>query len=397
MKAFRWTYIVAAIAAICLGPRAAIAQVAYRSGPGATDINMANPMYPTSAVPPMSAAGPEAAAMPSSCGVAGCDAGCGCGGGQCGWGCGTDPVWHGYGDYLYLRPRNEGMEFAVPVDPTTLTQTGPTFSMNPEFAPGFRVGLSRAVNECSEIAVAYTYFRGDNSTGAEATGTSVLQPLVFSPFTPDTFPTNPLNVPWAIANAHEFTTFQYADVDFRHSLWSCDCSCLNYIVGVRYAELGQEFDTNFADATMTNVAAMQTNVNFDGVGLRLGLDGERAVAGGFYTSAKAVANFIGGEFRANYIQGSNADALEVMTSWREARFVTILEAEVAAGWQSPGGRFRASVGYMLTDWLNAVKPSDYVTAVQTTPLASNPYHGANQLGSTALVFDGLTGHVELTW
>src|SRR5262249_3019096 len=103
------------------------------------------------------------------------------------------------------------MEFAQPVDPTTLTQTGQTFVMNPEYGPGFRVGLSRAVNECSEVAVAYTYFRGDNATGAEALGTSVLQPLVFSPFTPDAFPTNPLNFPWAFANAHEFTTFQYAD------------------------------------------------------------------------------------------------------------------------------------------------------------------------------------------
>ena len=52
---------------------------------------------------------------------------------------------------------------------------------------------------------------------------------------------------------------------------------------------------------------------------------------------------------------------------------------------------------ILTDWLNAVKPSDYVTAVQTSPLGSNPYHGANLVGTTPLVFDGLTGHVELTW
>jgi hypothetical protein len=355
-------------------------------------------MYADGSAAPMSAAG---AAMPGmspqgSCGAAGCEAGCGCGGGGCGWGCGGDPVWHGFGDFLYLRPRNAGMEFAVPVDPTTLTQTGQTFVMNPEFAPGFRVGASRALNSCSEIAATYTYFRGDNATGAEALGTSVLQPLVFSPFTPDSLPSNPINFPWAIANAHEFTTFQYADLDFRHNLWSCDCSCLNYFIGARYATSAQEFDANFGDIN-GNVAAMQTNVNFDGVGLRLGLDGERAVAGGFYTSAKATANFIGGEYRANYIQGDTANALEVTTSWREARFVTILEAEVAVGWQSQGGRFRASVGYMITDWLNAVKTSDYVTAVQTSPLGSNPYHGANLVGTTPLVFDGLTGHVELTW
>jgi hypothetical protein len=356
-----------------------------------TEISMAN------AGAAMPAAGGAAPATPSYYGgsEASCDPGCGGGGG--GLGCsGGDPVWHGYGDFLYLRPRNEGMEFAVPVDPTTLTPTDQTFVMNGEFQPGFRVGASRALNSCSEIAVAYTYFRGDNAMGAAATGRSVLQPLVFNPFTSDSDPTNPLNLAWVTGAAHEFTTFQYADVDFRHGLWGCDCSCLNYLVGVRYATLGQEFDASFADAN-ANIAAMQTNVNFDGVGLRLGLEGERAVAGGFYTSAKAVANFIGGEFRANYVQGNVFNPLEVNTSWREARFVSILEAEVAVGWQSPGGRFRASVGYMLTDWANAVKPSDYVTAVQTSPLGANPYHGPNLVGTTALVFDGLTGHVELVW
>ncbi len=80
------------------------------------------------------------------------------------------------------------------------------------------------------------------------------------------------------------------------------------------------------------------------------------------------------------------------TSWNAARFTTILEAEVAFGWQTSNGRFRASVGYLLTDWCNAIKPSDYINAVQ-----QNSYHGANLMGTSALVFDGLTGHVEVTW
>jgi hypothetical protein len=400
MKSIRWTYVVAAAAAICLGPRAASAQYGYyRSGPGMTDIGSGGPTYPAYpgtaspayAVAPTSPAiggapaigvAPAMGAQPSYSGGCGCDAGCG----NCGSGCGLggggggDPGWRAWGDYLYLRPRNEGVEYAVPLDVTNSVQVGPTSVMDPQFSSGFRVGIERALDECSEIAVSYTYYRDENVGGSDPVSTN-LEALVFQP----------QFFGWTSALAHEITKFQYVDFDYRHNLWGGDCTCINYFAGVRYAELSQEFDATFSDPVL-GVANAVTNVNFDGVGLRLGLDGERAFRGGFYGTAKADVNFIGGEFRGSYFSNNPNIITGVATNWNEACFTTILEAEVAVGWQSAGGRVRVSIGYLLTDWCNAVKTADYINSVQ-----QNSYHGANQLGTSSLVFDGLTGHVELAW
>ena len=137
---------------------------------------------------------------------------------------------------------------------------------------------------------------------------------------------------------------------------------------------------------------MATNVSFDGLGLRLGLDSERAIRGGFYGSAKFDANFIGGEFSGSYFNNNPNAVANAATSWYRASFTTILDAELAVGWQSPNGRIRFSIGYLLTDWCNAVKPGDFINSVQ-----QSSFHGANNLGTSSLVFDGLVGHVELAW
>lgn len=407
MSTFRWTFVAAAIAATCLAVRPANAQYAYYRYGGA-EISAGTPAYPAAtAVQPYSGgpaltaapAGPMAPAIPSASGATaspmagvgescygeGCEAGCMPG-------CGGDPAWRAWGDYLFLRARNEGVEYAVPLDISNTVQVGPTSTMNPEFSSGFRVGFDRALDASSEIAVQYTYYRDENTNGFAATTPSTLDALVL---TPPNIPGVTQN--WTTAVAHEITKFQYVDLDYRHNLWGCDCACINYFVGMRYAELAQEFDATYTDPVL-GTANAATNVTFDGLGLRLGLDGERAIRGGFYGAAKFDANFIGGEFSGNYTSNNPAagaidpTAGVVSTNWSEARFTTILETELTVGWQSPNGRIRFAIGYLLTDWLNAVKPNDFINTVQT-----NSFRGANQLGTTSLVFDGLVGHVELAW
>src|SRR5438067_542418 len=92
MKAFRWTYIVAAMAAVCLGAQAASAQVSVRSGAGLMELGAGNAMYADGSAAAAPGAGGGMQAMPpqgSPCGAAGCEAG---GGGGGGWGCGSDPL-----------------------------------------------------------------------------------------------------------------------------------------------------------------------------------------------------------------------------------------------------------------------------------------------------------------
>ena len=46
-----------------------------------------------------------------------------------------------FGEFLYLRPRNAEVAYAMPVDSLiTGTQIGPTAIVDPGYHPGFRVG-----------------------------------------------------------------------------------------------------------------------------------------------------------------------------------------------------------------------------------------------------------------
>ena len=157
MSTFRWTFVAAAIAATCLASRPASAQYAYyRSGSGMTEISTGTPAYPAGTAVPLYAGGAAMSAAPATpaapaapmtgvtgsyCGSetgGGCDSGCGLGGIL---GCGCDPAWRAWGDFLYLRARNEDVEYAVPLDATNSVQVGQTATMNPEFSSGFRVGF----------------------------------------------------------------------------------------------------------------------------------------------------------------------------------------------------------------------------------------------------------------
>ena len=378
MSAFQWFGVAAAMAAMGMTGHVANAQGVYQSTAGVAEFNP----------------GTAGATMPpGQCGPAAC------GGGECGASCGdpacdkcccNGPTWRAFGEFLLLRPRNEGVEYAVPINGPIAAnqvplQVGPTAVIDPEYHAGFRVGIEKCLTECSSISAAYTYYRNEANDGpATADAPFVLRSMVFHPSSADAA------TDWATASAHEVTNFSLVDLDYHaHGICGCDCSNFGYFIGARYAHLGQQFNADFADII---TASMNTNVDFEGVGLRMGLEGERKLGCGFFATAKADANLMGGEFRAYYQQSDANTPVVVNTSWREARFLTILETELAFGWQTCDGRFRASAGYMISAWNNTVKPSDYISSVQR-----NHYRGTDKVGDTALIFDGLTGHVELSW
>ena len=80
------------------------------------------------------------------------------------------------------------------------------------------------------------------------------------------------------------------------------------------------------------------------------------------------------------------------TDWKEARLVSILDCEVGLGWEGCNGHVRASVGYMVSAWLNAVKTAEFISAVQ-----ANQYHGPDKIDGNGLDFDGLVTRLELRW
>ncbi len=314
--------------------------------------------------------------------------GSGCADNCCAEAC-CQPCWQAYAEFLYLRPRNAGLEYAVPIDGSIAQgavplQVGRTGTVDPQFEPGFRVGFSTQFDGCSSVGASYTHYENGTDDSISVDPPYVIRSMVAHPSSFDAA------ADWLSASAHQQIDFDIADIDYRRVFMCGDRYTASYLLGVRYVNLKQSFDSQFDSIITGNV---NSNVNFDGGGIRLGLEAERhAACHNIFLYGKASASLLGGEFRGNYLQGASTDPVIAETTWNEARFVSILDCELGVGWTSCNDHVRLSAGYMFSGWLNVVKTSEFISAVQ-----ANNYHGPNQVDGNGLVFDGLVTRAEFRW
>ena len=313
-------------------------------------------------------------AAAASCG--GCSS---CGSMSCGGGC-CDPFWsHRTGaffDFLYLRPRNADVAYALPrngVDPATAVPFGGVSTANPDYSPGFRIGANYALDRCSSFQLAYTYFQSETNGSVFANPPLGVHSLVTDPHT-YTAASDSL-----AALSRYNVRFQLVDLDYRRLIAGGSNWYVNYAVGTRYAHLSQLFrESQPIGPGQTSVG---TNVNFDGGGSRVGLIGMRkAPTRGFLIYGKGFADILVGNFRSDYHQINNFQQTQVWTSWKDFRPVPILEFELGGGWTSANNRFQFRAGYYFASWFNTVSTSNYIQAVQT-----NNYVNVGN----AITFDGL--------
>jgi hypothetical protein len=249
---------------------------------------------------------------------------------------------------------------------------------DPDYSAGFRVGGVWAIDDCSSIVGTYSNFETNTSDAATAVPPVVLRSLVLHPGTANAASD------FLDAAATLDINFDLVDVDYREVWRSGNTWAVNYLVGVRYARLEQNFRA--VHSGVGTVDIVNSAVHFDGGGFRLGLDFEQHVgARGVMFYGKSTANFIAGEFRAAYHQGSNVDPTIVDTDWEAGRIMTILDLELGVGWQSRSGNFRMTAGYLFSGWFNAVGTDEWIEGVQ-----SNDFEGLGE----GISFDGLTARME---
>jgi hypothetical protein len=298
--------------------------------------------------------------------------------------------WQVFGEGLYIRPRNVDIAYATPFDgPITSRavplQVGRTGIVDADYEPAFRVGFGYSLDKCTTVSVAYTRFESETFDSlSSGTGNVFLMPMVTHP--------SVLNAATNVTDAwaqHDLQ-FDLIDLDYRHVFLQGQRYCLNYLVGLRYAHLDQNFRSQFEGEIRDSV---NTDINFDGVGLRFGLEMERhAECTGAFVYGKTAASVVGGEFRANYFQGSDQDPVIVDSSWKAGRLVSMLDLEVGMGWTNCDGRLRLSAGYMVSGWFNVAKTANYIRGVQ-----ANDYHALDSASDNTMSFDGLITRVEVRW
>lgn len=302
--------------------------------------------------------------------------------------CCPDPLWaHRSGvfaDFLYLRPGNIDYIYAVEQTGTLPSdvQTGPVGRVGFDAAPGYRLGLTHCLSECSSIQASYTWFQTNTSDSIAANGINV---LVFQPGLPQIPNVGGSSIQ---TSADYAIRFQQVDIDYRGLLYGTCDSAVNYFAGIRYANLEQNFRAQQDVGVPIGLTTVATDINFDGFGIGFGLDGMRRYANtGILIYGKTSASFVSGEFKADYRQtqqfGPNSIAGNTLADYR---VMTILQTELGLGWRSACGRVQLLGGYQFAGWFNALTTGSYIPGVQSRQF--------NDLNET-ITFDGFVGRVQV--
>lgn len=309
-----------------------------------------------------------------------------CSTGCCGGGCG---IWAHYtsvfSEFLYLRPRNADIAYAVPIDGPIVQapannplQVGRIAVVDPDFETGYAGGINLALNPLTSFNVKYSSIDFQTSDRIGTTPPNVIRSIVAHPSSQS------IQTDFLSASASLGIDYDTLDLTLRHLFVGGDVFAVNYFLGARYGQLDQAFSSVFVD---NETEVVNTDVDFEGVGLRIGFEAERhSCRSPLRYYARGAANFLAGRFRASYFQGTNFDPTIVDTFWEAGRIVPTLDLELGVGWRSASDRIRLSVGYRVDAWFNMVTNEDFINAVQ-----QNNYLGLEDTMS----FDGLVGQAEI--
>jgi len=374
----------------------------YQAGPAAPVQPPAGPYYQTTAFPAGLApqvhpaswstyAGPEAqmqaSPAPISSNVAySCSDDDSCT--SCG--CCPDPLWcHRSGvflDLLYLRPGNIDYVYAVEQTGPLATDvpTGHTGRVGFDGSPGYRLGGTFAMSDCSSIQVGYTWYNTDTGSSITANPGTV---LIFQPGLPQIPNVGATSI---AASASQALRYQLLELDYRGLLYGTCDSAINYFGGLRYANLKQTFQAQEDIGVPVGLSTVNTQINFDGFGIGMGLDAmKRRADTGLLIYGRSSASFVSGEFKAQYRQVSQFGPNSIIgNNITDYRVMSILQTELGVGWRSACGRIQILGGYQFQSWGNALTTASYIPGVQ-----NRRFDNLNE----NLTFDGFTSRLQLQW
>lgn len=286
-----------------------------------------------------------------------------------------------FGDFLYLSPRGADVAYATASmgSYANSNPVAPSEMADPTYQPGFRVGGAYALDCMSSIVGTYWWYDSGNN------GTATLPGTAGTFFRPETLRVDP-NVDFGTTldvGTRYDVRFQMADLEHRKVLCGDECHVINRVVGVRYANLRQDFNANYG---INHLANVDTQIDFYGVGPRFGLAGEWASKCGFYYYGEGFVNILAGQIVADYNQRDNQALQIARAGISQDRFVPTLEMEMGLGWKNRCGNIHLRAGYYMNHWFNVITTPRFIDGVQ-----------ANQIDhlSNTLSFDGLTARAEV--
>jgi hypothetical protein len=189
-------------------------------------------------------------------------------------------------EFLWWTAKEDGLYYAQSGFSGGTTFNGYLQKVKPHFRPGFRIGLGGNMEyDDWDIMLNWTWFK---STARGSSRGSLLtlwgHPQLASP--PN--PTNSLSGA-SSANAQWHLHFNILDLEMGRSFWVGRHFSIRPFLGVRGAWIDQHLDIHYDYTTPVSKANLRADSNFEGGGVRAGLDMRFALIGGwsFYSIASA--------------------------------------------------------------------------------------------------------------
>ena len=258
--------------------------------------------------------------------------------------------------------------------------TGPVGRVNIDDSTGYRVGFTLAASDCTSLVASYTRVDGSTENTIFAQPGNVLNSQIIHP---SVLTTGAASLQSSAASSFKFDLI---DLGYHHVLRSSDCYVVNWLAGFRYGQMEQDLITQQEVSVATGLVTNDIDVDFNGFGLSLGLDGERrSPCSGLMVYGRGLSSFLAGDWKGSYVQTNQFDGGVVANAYEDYRVTPVLELELGFGWRSPCGRCRASVGYLTSAWYDAISTRQYVESVR-----EGNYVSVDE----TITFSGLTAGLE---
>jgi Legionella pneumophila major outer membrane protein precursor len=287
-----------------------------------------------------------------------------------------------FGESLYLWPGNSDLIYATEKTGTTSTDspTGPLGITNVDESVGFRVGFSKRRTQCSSFFASYARWDGETTDSISTTNRVLISNLIH----PSTTTVGSQSL---TSSADQSISFQLVDAGFRRILRTTNCSAINWSAGLRYGNLEQGLVGRQIIQTATGLTTVSTDIDFDGVGILLGADGERrSQCCGGLIYGKLLGSLLAGDWRADFRQTNQFGGGVIANHFEDFRVTPVFDAELGFGWVSRSGAIKLTAGYLFSNWFNAISTRDYLRNVRS---------GALEDMADVLTFSGLTSRLEL--
>lgn len=246
-------------------------------------------------------------------------------------------------EYLLVRPRRRGNDYAI-ADPTNnLTPEGRIKSVGYEADSGLRASIGfRGSNGWELVGTYYYLHSGDaNNVGAPAGG--LLYATMTRPGIVDEA---------AFAAGNTSLNLHVYDVEAAKTIRPDESTTLRLSFGPRIASMGQDLNA-FYFGRQANGTEVRTRTEFDVGGLTAGANLDWCMGRGFHVFGKTRTSILFGEFTSTHRE-TDFGGLTTNADVEEHYNAAVPVLELGAGVAYQYRNVQISAGYEVQNWFNVV-------------------------------------------